>query len=112
MINSKNQPVKKNLQNELGGKYHIYAEYLKVLAHPIRLAIIEALREGTCCVTDVTELLQIPQPNISQHLAILRLHGIVEYTEEGKKRCYSLGNPSATLAMLAVLEHIHAQRVG
>ncbi|MDD3904490.1 MAG: metalloregulator ArsR/SmtB family transcription factor [Sphaerochaeta sp.] len=98
-----NNQEKEHLIKDLEGKYHTYAEYLKVLAHPIRLAIIDALKEGTCCVSDVTELLQVSQPNISQHLAILRLHGIVEYEEDGKKRCYSLCNPSSSLAILATL---------
>jgi len=85
---------------ELDEKFRRQAEYLKVLAHPIRLAIIDALKDGPCCVNDVSELLQVSQPNISQHLAILRREGIVAYTEDGKKRCYFLCDPNPIMALL------------
>lgn len=88
---------------ELDEKFRRQAEYLKVLAHPIRLAIIYALKEGTCCVNDVSELLRVSQPNISQHLAILRREGIVAYTEDGKKRCYFLCDSDPIIALLTVL---------
>lgn len=87
----------------LDEKFRSQAEYLKVLAHPIRLAIIDALKDGTCCVNDVSELLCVSQPNISQHLAILRREGIVGYTEDGKRRCYFLCDPDPIIALLAVL---------
>ena len=87
----------------LDEKFRSQAEYLKVLAHPIRLAIIDALKDGTCCVNDVSELLRVSQPNISQHLAILRSQHIVDYTEDGKKRCYFLCDPEIIIPLLAVL---------
>ncbi len=86
----------------LDEKFRRQAEYLKVLAHPIRLAIIDALKDGTCCVNDVSELLHVSQPNISQHLAILRSQHIVDYTEDGKRRCYFLCNPEIIIPLLSV----------
>ena len=88
---------------ELDEKFRRQAEYLKVLAHPIRLAIIDALKDGTCCVNDVSELLHVSQPNISQHLAILRSQRIVDYTEDGKRRCYFLCDPEIIIPLLSVL---------
>ena len=70
------------------------AELLRHLGHPTRLAILEELQSGVKCVTDIRTLLKIPQPNISQHLAILRQHQIVDYYEEGQQRCYYLKRPS------------------
>jgi ArsR family transcriptional regulator len=83
--------------------YRQWAELFKVLAHPTRLAIIASLAQGTKCVNDVCDVLHIAQPNISQHLAVLRNEGIVNYTEEGKKRCYYLENPDLVQGLLVVL---------
>ena len=71
------------------------AIFLKAIAHPTRLAILEVLGEGPLCVhvQNVGELLGRAQPNISQHLSILRQAHLITYTEQGKQRCYSLDDP-------------------
>jgi DNA-binding transcriptional ArsR family regulator len=79
------------------------ANILKVLAHPARLAIIEALKDGPVCVTDVCDLCDLPQPSISQHLAVLRSKEVVQYYEEGKRRCYYLSESPLTDAVLSAL---------
>lgn len=79
------------------------ANLLKVLAHPTRLAILNTLMPGPKCVTDVCELCEASQPNISQHLAVLRREGVVQYYEEGKSRCYFLAQPDKVKAILSAL---------
>lgn len=81
------------------------AGLLKVLAHPTRLAILNTLMPGPKCVTDVCELCGTSQPNVSQHLAILRREGVVQYYEEGKSRCYFLAQPDKVKAILSALGH-------
>lgn len=76
------------------------AELLRVLGHPTRLAIVEKLAKGPKCVTDIQELLDVAQANVSQHLTVLRSHRIVGYHEDGKLRCYYLTRP-------AIAELIH-----
>lgn len=83
--------------------YAEWAELLRVLAHPTRLAILDSLKDGTKCVNDVCEILSVPQPNLSQHLSILRREGVVSFTEDGKKRCYFLTNPALIKALMCVL---------
>ena len=74
------------------------AELLRILGHPTRIAIVRKLAKGPKCVTDIQELLDVPQANISQHLTVLRSHQIVSYYEDGKLRCYYLTRPTiATL---------------
>ncbi len=75
------------------------AELLRYLGHPIRLAIIEELMKGGKCVTDIHDLLELPQPNISQHLSVLRQQRIVDYSEDGKLRCYYLKRPALVHAL-------------
>ena len=70
-----------------------HASLLRLLGHPVRLAIIQRLVTGLRCVTDIQELLEKPQANVSQHLMALRAHRIVDYYEDGKLRCYYLARP-------------------
>lgn len=50
----------------------------KAFADPTRLRILNVLAAGELCVCDIVELLELPQPNISRHLAALRHAGLVE----------------------------------
>lgn len=72
------------------------AQVFKALAHPIRLYIVEALLSGERCVNDITDLFDATQPNISQHLNILKYAGIVDYRQDKNLRCYFLKDPSKT----------------
>ncbi len=69
------------------------AELLKVIGHPVRLRILRELTKGVKCVSDLEEFLEISQPNISQHLALLRHHGLIDYYMDGRLRCYFLVDP-------------------
>jgi len=71
------------------------AEFLKALGHPIRLKIVELLIEHKQCVKNLGDVLGIPQPNISQHLAILRSKGIVGWKREGPIICYFIKDKRA-----------------
>lgn len=79
------------------------ANLLKVLAHPTRLAIISALTPEPKCVTDVCQLCDASQPNISQHLAILRREGVVKFYEKGKSRCYFIAHPKQIALIFAAI---------
>jgi len=68
-------------------------ELLKVVAHPVRVRILEELVKGVKCVSDFEEFLALRQPNISQHLSLLRHFGIIDYYVDGRLRCYFLVNP-------------------
>ncbi len=70
-----------------------YAELLNVLGHPIRLAIIQALRKEMKCVSDIQELLDTSQPNLSRHLLQLRQMGIIDCCRKGQYRCYYIRQP-------------------
>lgn len=80
------------------------AALLRVLGHPVRLAILMELSLGPKCVTDIQELLEVPQANVSQHLAALRHEKIVDYHEDGKVRCYYLARPGLVKSLLRFIE--------
>ncbi len=65
-------------------------ELLKIIAHPVRISILEELTKGVKCVSDFEEFLAISQPNVSQHLSLLRRHGVIDYYVDGRLRCYFL----------------------
>jgi ArsR family transcriptional regulator len=79
------------------------AQTLKALAHPTRLLIVETLLAGEKCVSDIQELLQASQPNVSQHLNILKVSGIVDYQQKGNLRCYHLNDPEKIKTILAIV---------
>lgn len=63
-----------------------------------RLRIIHLLTQGPLCVCHFQDILQIPQTKVSQHLAYLRRHEMVEATRKGTWMIYSLpARPSRAL---------------
>jgi ArsR family transcriptional regulator len=68
-------------------------ETLRAISHPVRIRILEELIKGVKCVSDFEEFLDISQPNVSQHLSLLRTHGIIDFYVDGRLKCYFLVDP-------------------
>ena len=75
---------------------------LKALAHPTRLQIVRLIHERHPCVKTMEEMLGVSQPNISQHLSLLRNLDIIEPKRTGHQVCYRIKNP-LVLKVLNVL---------
>ncbi|MEJ5258416.1 MAG: metalloregulator ArsR/SmtB family transcription factor [Fervidobacterium sp.] len=70
-----------------------YAETLKVIAHPIRLQILMMLKDNEkLCVCEMLPRIGISQPNLSQHLSMMRLSGLVETEKKGNMVFYKLSD--------------------
>lgn len=80
------------------------AQILKALAHPTRLLIVEKLLEGERCVNDIKDLFDATQPNISQHLNILKYSGIVDFRKKGNLRCYFLKDKELIEKIIKILQ--------
>lgn len=65
-------------------------DLLKAMAHPSRFAILTALSDGERNVGDIERLSGIPQPALSQQLAVLRDSGLVESRRDAKLVFYTL----------------------
>lgn len=78
--------------------FHLHADLLKALAHPKRLEIIHLLRDQTLTVTQIQEMLDLPQANLSQHLTVLRQSGIVTHRKIGKQIYYRLAHKNIVKA--------------
>ncbi|MCL6579831.1 MAG: metalloregulator ArsR/SmtB family transcription factor [Candidatus Bathyarchaeota archaeon] len=70
------------------------AKIFNALADPIRLEILECLRNGEKCVCEIIPHLGIAQPVVSRHLAILKNCGLVKHRKDGNRRFYSISDPA------------------
>jgi DNA-binding transcriptional ArsR family regulator len=66
------------------------ARLFRALGDPSRLAVLEALRHGPKCVSDLVAQTGLSQPNVSGHLAFLRQEGLVLREQRGRFAYYSL----------------------
>jgi ArsR family transcriptional regulator len=73
-----------------------WAMVFKSLGHPARLAMVERLARGECCVCELLELTEFRKlsgPTVSQHLLVLRSSGIIADEKRGKRILYRLVMP-------------------
>lgn len=74
-------------------EFEILSEIFKGLAHPLRVQIVMGLiQKNECNVSTMVEKLGVPQPTVSQHLNILKSHGIIEGFRNGNQICYKVVN--------------------
>lgn len=76
----------------------LQAEILRTLASPRRLEILHRLAEGPAEVGRLATDIGASQPNVSQHLAVLRSAGIVEADRDGREVRYRLSDPDVMRA--------------
>ncbi|MEH7221855.1 ArsR/SmtB family transcription factor [Bacillus toyonensis] len=70
-------------------------ELLKVMAHPMRLKLISELsKHKTLNVTQMTDILNIPQSTVSQHLSKMK-GKVLKGNRQGLEIYYSIKNPKA-----------------
>jgi ArsR family transcriptional regulator len=69
------------------------AEFFKALAHPIRIRLLEVLRDGQRSVQALQARLDLDQSIVSQQLAILRAKHIVTARKEGTTVRYEVRDP-------------------
>ena len=65
---------------------------LRALSDPIRLTVIELLRNQEMCVRDICEALEIKQPKLSFHLKALRESGLLNSRQQGRWIYYSINS--------------------
>ena len=76
----------------------LQADVLKVIASPRRLELLHCLAEGPREVGRLAEEIGASQPNVSQHLAVLRTAGLVEAERDGREVRYRLTDPDVMVA--------------
>ncbi len=94
----------------IGELQRFKADYLKAMAHPVRIRTLEILRQGEVSVADVQSQLDADVANISQHLAVLRGAGIVTARKSGLSVFYTVRDPEV-FAILDALRTIFSHRL-
>lgn len=70
------------------------ADLFKALANPLRIQILDELRDGERTVSELKERLEIELPNVSQQLSILKAKHLVVYRKQGNNIFYSITDPT------------------
>ena len=83
--------------------YRDPARLLRVMAHPMRLAILDIICRSDECVCHLSAALQKPQPYVSQQLAILRNAGLITDRKEGNLVFYGLTDGHAAVQATEIL---------
>jgi len=73
--------------------FKLQEDIFKALAHSRRLEIIHLLRDQELSVSEIYQMLDLPQANVSQHLQVLRDSGIVSANKIGKQVSYRIIHP-------------------
>lgn len=69
------------------------ADMIKSLGHPLRLRLVEGLEAGELSVTALQDYTGAPQAQVSQQLAALKAHGIVDCRRQGAFVYYRITEP-------------------
>lgn len=107
-------------------QYSFLAEIFKALAHPLRLRVLDALREGPVSVNELREKLKVEQSTLSQQLAVLRARRLVVTQRRGTTIRYQISDPAIwtlldsaitifdnqLVSMRTVIEEQTSQRAG
>lgn len=87
------------------------AEFFRMLADPTRLRLLIALLDSDSDVTELAATVAMARPTVSQHLAKLRLAGLVATRREGRRALYRLrGGHVRALLTHALAQADHRQR--
>ena len=75
------------------------AKLFRGFADPSRLTILEALRDGPKCVSEVVKLMGLSQPNASAHLACLEDCGLVKKERRGRFVYYQIAHKNVMVLL-------------
>ena len=86
------------------------ADFFRALGHPVRIRLVEELSQGERTVAELQQALRIPQPLVSQQLAVLRGRELVSTRKSGANVVYALRDPLLA-DLLAVARRIFDNRL-
>ncbi|HEX9595203.1 MAG TPA: metalloregulator ArsR/SmtB family transcription factor [Candidatus Saccharimonadales bacterium] len=89
--------------------FQLQEDTLKTLASQKRLEIVQLLKKRELTVSELVDMLGIPQANVSQHLAQLRRHKVVTTRRSGKQIYYSLSDKRIAQLVSLLRDFLKAQ---
>ncbi len=78
--------------------FELQADVLKTLANARRLEMAHLLADQPMTVGHLADRLALAQPNVSQHLALMRAAGVVLAERDGREIRYRLADPDIITA--------------
>ena len=78
---------------------------MQAMAHPLRLKILCLVGNQELSVLEIVDAVGTTQSNISQHLAVMRDHGLLAARKEANKVFYSIGD-ARVLRMISLTREI------
>jgi len=78
------------MPSRIESKNKFKAKIFKGLSDPVRLDILDFLRDGEKCVCEIIPHVKLIQPVVSRHLKILKDCGILRDRKDGNRRLYSI----------------------
>lgn len=91
--------------------YKIKADFLRVLAHPVRLQIIEFLKGGQQNVGSIVRHLGFPQSSLSRHLMELKEGGILRSKQQGTVIYYDIEDQDIFLVLRPIAEMLRKKLI-
>ncbi len=81
------------LDRETKALYKRKADIIKAVGHPLRVAVVDFLKDGEKCVCDIAEHVGSERSNVSRHLAVMLKAGVLQCRKEGLQVYYELRTP-------------------
>ena len=86
------------------------AEVVKSVAHPLRIAVVDFLKDGEQCVCDIAEYIGAERSNVSRHLSVMVSSGVLDSRKEGLKMIYRLKTP-CVLNFISCVTEVLAEQI-
>lgn len=83
--------------------YKMQARTFKAIAHPLRVAILEYLKDGERCVCQIAEHIGSERSNVSRHLAVMVAGGVLKSRKQGQMVFYRV----KARCVVQILDCIH-----
>lgn len=90
--------------------YELQARLCQVLASPKRLEILYTLKDTEMTAGELAKAVDVTMPNLSQHLSLMKQHGLVESRKEGLNMYYRVGSEQI-LDTLASVRRVLAEQL-
>jgi DNA-binding transcriptional ArsR family regulator len=80
----------------------LIAQRFRVLGEPMRIKLLDRLRDGAAAVGELQDAVGASQQNVSKHLGVLHQAGMVSRTKQGTSAVYEIADPS----VFELCEHV------
>ena len=90
--------------------YRMRAEIAQAMGHPIRMAVVDFLKDGEKCVCEISKWLGSQRSNVSRHLAVLQNAGLITGRKDGLWMRYSLNYLHAG-DMISIIDKIVKEKL-